>query len=343
MVPEYPYVMLRNQHVQDGTHAPIDTSERDTNISIHGGCWDEGATTRGARFFHGDGNTFKGVQTCMLFNNLDHLTMTDVTFSHVASFCVQVGDFLVRYVSKFPDPTARVEELAQAEAYYNAVIERQTDLVGDAELGLANALSFSKDSAKQAKAAELYTKVSANPDPAVSGPALVGLTKLHLRTGDSASAIQTTTKYLRNKQNQRDRMDMMLMQGEAYVAANDTKNALLAYMNLFNQHKGKVLYSARACQAIMEIFWKRNNPVQGDRLQKGFQNSDRWTAWNTGYLYVQQIKKSGVEAKLTPEDRDEFNKVVSAVHNYGTDAAVMKEDKAHKELQRNINASKKKK
>jgi hypothetical protein len=28
----------------------------------------------------------------MLFNNLDHLTMTDVTFSHVASFCVQVGD-----------------------------------------------------------------------------------------------------------------------------------------------------------------------------------------------------------------------------------------------------------
>ncbi len=257
--------------------------------------------------------------------------------------CVQVGDFLVRYVSKFPDPTARVEELAQAEAYYNAVIERQTDLVGDAELGLANALSFSKDSAKQAKAAELYTKVSANPDPAVSGPALVGLTKLHLRTGDSASAIQTTTKYLRNKQNQRDRMDMMLMQGEAYVAANDTKNALLAYMNLFNQHKGKVLYSARACQAIMEIFWKRNNPVQGDRLQKGFQNSDRWTAWNTGVLYVELIRRSGVEAKLAAEERDEFNKVVSMVHNYGTDPAVMKEDKDNKAFKNAVQSSKKKK
>jgi hypothetical protein len=255
---------------------------------------------------------------------------------------VQVGDFLVRYVSKFPDPTARVEELAQAEAYYNAVIERQTDLVGDAELGLANALSFSKDSAKQAKAAELYTKVSANPDPAVSGPALVGLTKLHLRTGDSASAIQTTTKYLRNKQNQRDRMDMMLMQGEAYTKANDTKNALLAYMNLFNQHKGQVGYSARACMAIMDIFWKRNNPTQGDRLQKGFQNSDRWTAWNTGQLYVNLIRRSGVEDKLTPEERDEFNKVLTAVHNYGTDPAVMKEDKANKEFQRNLQSSKKK-
>ena len=138
-------------------------------------------------------------------------------------------------------------------------------------------------------------------------------------------------------------MDMMLMQGEAYVAANDTKNALLAYMNLFNQHKGKVLYSARACQAIMEIFWKRNNPVQGDRLQKGFQNSDRWTAWNTGVLYVELIRRSGVEAKLAAEERDEFNKVVSMVHNYGTDPAVMKEDKDNKAFKNAVQSSKKKK
>ena len=256
--------------------------------------------------------------------------------------CVQVGDFLVRYVSQFPDPTARVEELAQAEAYYNAVIERQRDLVGDAELGLANALAYSKDAAKQTRSAELYTKVSGNPDPAVSGPALVGLTKLHLRTGDSASAVQTTTKYLRNKANQRDRMDMMLMQGEAYVKSNDSKNALLAYMNLFNQHKGKVKYSAQACLAIMDIFWKRNTPIQGDRLQKGFQNSDRWQAWNTGNLYVSLIRRSGVEAKLTAEERDEFNKVVSAVHNYGTDPAVMKEDKDNKAFKNAVQNSKKK-
>ncbi len=92
MVPEYPYVMLCNRHVHDGTLAPIDTSDRDENISIHGGCWDEGATTRGARRFHEDPDTFRGVQTCMLFNNLDHLTMTDVTFARATSFSVQVGD-----------------------------------------------------------------------------------------------------------------------------------------------------------------------------------------------------------------------------------------------------------
>ncbi len=255
---------------------------------------------------------------------------------------VQVADYLVKYVSKFPDPSARTEELGQAVAYYDAVIERQKDLVADAELGKANALAYSKDAAKQAQAVELYTKVSTNPDPNIGGPALVGLTKLHLRTGNATAAVATTTKYMGNRQNQRDRLEMMLMQGEAYTLANDSKNALLAYMNLFNQYKGKVQYSAKACLAIMEIFWKRNNPAKGDRLQKGFQNSDRWTAWNTGQLYVNLIRRSGVEAKLTPEEKDEFNKVLSAVHNYGTDPAVMKEDKANKEFQRNLQSSKKK-
>lgn len=92
VVPEYPYVMMRNAHAHDGTRAPMDHSDRDTNISIHGGCWDEGATKRSVRRYHGDPDSFRGVQTCMLFNNLEHLTMIDVTFANATSFCVQVGD-----------------------------------------------------------------------------------------------------------------------------------------------------------------------------------------------------------------------------------------------------------
>ncbi len=92
MVPEYPYVMLCNQHVHDGTYAPIDTSDKDYNISIHGGCWDEGAEKRGVRRYHADEKSFFGVQTCMLFNNINNLTITDITFSHAKSFCVQIGD-----------------------------------------------------------------------------------------------------------------------------------------------------------------------------------------------------------------------------------------------------------
>ena len=92
LVPEYPYVMLRNENVGDGTYAPIDGSIRDRNISIHGGSWEESCDVRGKRRFHAEKDSFFGVQACMLFNNLDHLTVTDVTFSHANSFCVQVGD-----------------------------------------------------------------------------------------------------------------------------------------------------------------------------------------------------------------------------------------------------------
>ena len=71
LVPEFPYIMLCNEHIHDGTLAPIDTSDRDTNISIHGGSWEEVCDVRGKRRLNADfKNTFKGVQTTMLFGNL---------------------------------------------------------------------------------------------------------------------------------------------------------------------------------------------------------------------------------------------------------------------------------
>lgn len=95
LVPSYPYVMIRNEHVQDGTHAPIDTSNRDYNISIHGGRWEESSTQRGFRpCAETTKNSFVGVQCCMLFNNICGLTMQDVTFANTKSFSVQVGDLI---------------------------------------------------------------------------------------------------------------------------------------------------------------------------------------------------------------------------------------------------------
>lgn len=93
LVPEFPYIMLCNKHVHDGTKMPIDISDRDTNISIHGGRWEEMCFERGKRRLNEDyKTTFRGVQTCMLFNNLDHLTISDITFAHTNSFSIQVGD-----------------------------------------------------------------------------------------------------------------------------------------------------------------------------------------------------------------------------------------------------------
>ena len=62
LVPEYPYIMLRNEHLGDGTYAPIDTSVRDRNISIHGGSWEESCTVRGKRRLHASTDSFFGVQ-----------------------------------------------------------------------------------------------------------------------------------------------------------------------------------------------------------------------------------------------------------------------------------------
>lgn len=89
-------LMLRNEHTQDGTHAPITKENRDRNISINGGRWEESWTRRlGYRrtgMYDMDDSHFFGVSTCMLFNNMDHLTLTNMTFCHTAGFSVQMGD-----------------------------------------------------------------------------------------------------------------------------------------------------------------------------------------------------------------------------------------------------------
>jgi len=102
LTPGCEVLMLRNEHTEDGTHAPISTAHRDHNISIHGGRWEESNTRRGgygksSRYTHfGEDNDrarpFFGVSTCLLFNNITGLTLTDMTFCHTAGFSVQTGD-----------------------------------------------------------------------------------------------------------------------------------------------------------------------------------------------------------------------------------------------------------
>ena len=88
-------LMFRNEHTADGTKAPIDASVRDCNISVCGGCFAESRTSRagyGASGRYSEKNEFFGVSTCMLFNNMENLTLENVTFRNTAGFAVQVGD-----------------------------------------------------------------------------------------------------------------------------------------------------------------------------------------------------------------------------------------------------------
>lgn len=92
LVADCEVIMLRNEHTHDGTLEPITGEDCDENISIHGGSWEECSTGRGIRKYAENAEGFHGVQTLMLFNNLKHLTISDVTFARAKSFSVQVGD-----------------------------------------------------------------------------------------------------------------------------------------------------------------------------------------------------------------------------------------------------------
>ena len=88
-------LMFRNEHTQDGTKAPIDVSSRDCNISISGGCFAESRTERegyGKSGRYSENEEFFGVSACMLFNNIENLTLENVTFRNTAGFAVQIGD-----------------------------------------------------------------------------------------------------------------------------------------------------------------------------------------------------------------------------------------------------------
>ncbi len=89
-------LMLRNEHTKDGTHIPIDTSDRDCNITITGGRWEESWRTRlgygRTGMYVQDRSEFFGVSTLMLFTNISGLTLENMTFAHTAGFSVQAGD-----------------------------------------------------------------------------------------------------------------------------------------------------------------------------------------------------------------------------------------------------------
>ncbi len=88
-------LMMRNEHTMDGTHYPIPSGNEDCNISIDGGYWEEENTKRlgyGESGMYDEDRSFFGVSTCMLFDNIIGLTLTNMVFVQTAGFAVQIGD-----------------------------------------------------------------------------------------------------------------------------------------------------------------------------------------------------------------------------------------------------------
>ncbi len=87
-------LMIRNSQTADGTHAPI-TLERNEGIFIEGGAWEEECTSRlgyGLTGKYDENRSFYGVSTCMLLENINHLTLKNMTFKNCGGFALQIGE-----------------------------------------------------------------------------------------------------------------------------------------------------------------------------------------------------------------------------------------------------------
>lgn len=95
LMPNVRTLMLRNVHTENGTHAPISGKNRDCNIAICGGRWEESVTKRlgyGCTGMFDTERSYYGVSACMFFDNTDGLTLSNMTFVHCGGFAVQMGD-----------------------------------------------------------------------------------------------------------------------------------------------------------------------------------------------------------------------------------------------------------
>ena len=87
-------LMVRNTNTEDGTHYPI-TSPRNENITIEGGIWQEWCQHRmgyGSSGMYDENRSFFGVSTCMLLENVENLTLKNMTFKNCGGFGVQLGE-----------------------------------------------------------------------------------------------------------------------------------------------------------------------------------------------------------------------------------------------------------
>lgn len=88
-------LLLRNERVMDGSYRAIGTdSPCNENIAIKGGRWTEENERRlgyGRSGCYDEDNSLVGVSTCMLFNGVKNLTLSDLVFANTAGFSVQLG------------------------------------------------------------------------------------------------------------------------------------------------------------------------------------------------------------------------------------------------------------
>ena len=87
-------ILFKNEHTIDETSFLYKGQLLDENVTIFGLEFEEPYMQRmgyGRSGKYDKARTFYGVSTCLFFNNLKHLRIENVTFTHCAAFAIQIG------------------------------------------------------------------------------------------------------------------------------------------------------------------------------------------------------------------------------------------------------------
>ncbi len=230
----------------------------------------------------------------------------------------QLGDYL--RVSAHP---------LEALPYYDEILKRNKDYVREAKLGKAIAMGNSGDNAKISEAIKVMNeeliaeRAKKNPDRKAMEDGQRYLVLFQMNKKDYAKVAEEAKRYLDVKNYNKYRPEMLYNQGVAYAKMQKWNEAIAAFLNLNNNYKGNIKWSAPGMEELMKAFWQRNNP------RKGFEvNSDRYLAWTQGESYIKVTKP--IFQKMTVEERSKWRRVSELTERYGKDSSVMEE---HRDLE----------
>lgn len=225
--------------------------------------------------------------------------------------------------------------------YFDEILKRNKEFLGEARFNKAIALGLSKDKAKIDEGIALMTKELQNPDnvdPAFKEEAQYYLTQFYSDKQDYNKVLEQATKYLAERSYTKNKVNVLFLQAEAYENMGDTDNALIAYINLAGGYTPRVAVSAPATVKVMELYWKRNKPKPSGTQEDLLKSSDRLLAWKEGSTYVRKMSPN--LTKMTIPDRNKFREVEELTKKYGSDPKIMAEDKAIEERKAAIKAAK---
>lgn len=232
----------------------------------------------------------------------------------------------------------QTDQPLEALAYYDEILKRNKGYKKEANFGKAIAMGRSSDKGKIDEAVKLMNdelvaeRAKPQPDRKSMEEAQMYMVRFQLGKEDYPKAAEEAERYLADKSYNKFKPEVMFNLGIANVKQGKMDQAIAAFLNLVNNYKGMIKWSAPAQEELMKAFWQRNNPRVGYEKQ-----SDRYIAWQNGTNYISVTKPNFM--KMSVDERNKWRKVEDLVKKYGADPSVMEEHRDYEARKAAIKAS----